>query len=85
MQLDSNPFFRKPITPWYDSSFACWILILIMLVVFVFAIFGIIISSNHQAFEKHVWFPGVLAFLSLFLVIKIFLRLRKRYQQPVTK
>jgi hypothetical protein len=24
MQLDQNPFFRKQITSWYDSNFACW-------------------------------------------------------------
>jgi hypothetical protein len=80
MQLDSNPFFRKAITPWYDSNFTCWTTIIVMLSVFAFAIVGIIVGSNNIIFEEHVWFPGFLAFLSLFLVIKIFLRLRKRSQ-----
>jgi hypothetical protein len=78
MQLDQNPFFRKAITPWYDSNFACWTLIFIMIFVFAFAIAGVFVSSANPNFHEHVWFPGFLAFLSLFLVIKIFFRLKRR-------
>ncbi|MBW2654151.1 MAG: hypothetical protein JRC91_04220 [Deltaproteobacteria bacterium] len=78
MQLDKNPFFRKTITPWYDSNFACWTLITILFFVVVFAIAGVFVGSDNPAFQEHVWFPGFLAFLSLFLVIKIFLRLKNR-------
>jgi len=80
MQLDPNPFFRKSITPWYDSSFICWALIIAMLFVFAFAIFGIVTAFNNINFIEHVWLPCFLAFLSLFLVIKIFFRLRRRFQ-----
>ncbi|RLC01201.1 MAG: hypothetical protein DRH34_09520 [Deltaproteobacteria bacterium] len=78
MQLDQNPFFRKTITPWYDSNFACWTLITLMLFVFVFAVAGIFVGSVNPNFYEHVWFPCFLAFLSLTLVIKIFLRLKRR-------
>jgi len=78
MQLDQNPFFRKAITPWYDSNFACWVLITLLCFVFVFAIAGIIVGSDNPNFQKHVWFPGFLAFLNLFLVVKIFFRLKRR-------
>ncbi|NOX33543.1 MAG: hypothetical protein GXP56_07370 [Deltaproteobacteria bacterium] len=78
MQLDQNPFFRKAITPWYDSNFACWLLIFIMVFVFAFAIVGVIVGSGNLDFKEHVWFPGFLSFLSLFLVVKIFFRLKKR-------
>jgi len=80
MHLDPNPFFRKSITTWYDSNFICWTLIIVMLFVFAFAIFGIVTAFNNINFIEHVWFPCFLAFLSLFLVIKIFFRLRKRFQ-----
>jgi len=80
MQLGKTLFFRKPITPWYDSNLACGILITIMIFVFAFAFVGIIVGSDNQNFVQHAWFPGLLAFLSIFLVIKIFLRLRKRSQ-----
>ena len=80
MQLDQNPFFRKAITSWYDSSLACWILIGMMFFVFVFALAGIMVASGEPGFGKHLWFPGLLAFLSGFLVLKVFIRLRIRSQ-----
>jgi len=39
-----------------------------------------VVGSSNMVFTEHVWFPGFLAFLSLFLVAKIFLRLKKRSQ-----
>jgi len=78
MQLNKNPFFRKPITPWYDSNYACWILIVCMILVFAFAFVGIFVGSMNPGFQEHVWFPSFLAFLSLFLVIKVTLRLKQR-------
>lgn len=78
MQLDPNPFFRKPITPWYDSNFSCWVLIGFMILVLAFALSGIFVGFTRPEFLKHIWFPSFLGCLSLFLVIKIFLRLRKR-------
>ncbi len=78
MQLDQNPFFRKAITPWYDSNFACWTLIISMMGVFAFAILGILEGIASPEFHRHIWFPSLLGGLSLFLVIKVFLRLRRR-------
>ncbi|MBT3176706.1 MAG: hypothetical protein HOG03_14590 [Desulfobacula sp.] len=78
MQLDQNPFFRKTITSWYDSNSACWTLIVIMVFIFIFAIAGIIVGSGNSSFHEHVWFPIFLAFLSLILVIKTFLRVKRR-------
>ncbi|WP_300455168.1 hypothetical protein [Desulfobacula sp.] len=78
MQLEQTLFFRKPITPWYDSTIACWTLITSMIFVFVFAIAGIFVGSGNPEFQEHVWFPGLLSFLSLFLVVKVFLRLKRR-------
>ncbi|MFH2058781.1 MAG: hypothetical protein ABIJ59_07765 [Pseudomonadota bacterium] len=78
MQLDPNPFFRKTITPWYDSNFTCWSLIIFMVFIFAFALSGILTGLGTPEFQKHIWFPAFLAVLSLFLAIKIFLRLRRR-------
>jgi len=57
MQLDQNPFFRKTITPWYDSIFACRILIWCMAIVFCFALAGGVVAAGHSEFSKHIWFP----------------------------
>jgi uncharacterized membrane protein YfcA len=80
MQLNKTPFFRKAITPWHDSNFACGIIITLMFLIFAFAVVGIIVGSNNPSFEQHAWFPGLLAFLSFFLAVKMLLRLRKRAQ-----
>jgi uncharacterized membrane protein YbhN (UPF0104 family) len=78
MQLDQNPFFRKAITSWYDSSFACWVVIVMMFFVFVFALAGVIVALGEPDFGEHLWFPGFLTFLSGFLVLKVFIRLKIR-------
>jgi hypothetical protein len=78
MQLDQNPFFRKSITPWYDSNFACWLVIAAMLPVFVFALGGILVAGNDPAFSPHSWFPSTLAAMSGGLALKVWLRLRRR-------
>ena len=78
MQLDQNPFFRKTITPWYDSNLACRLLIAVMVPVFVFAVGGILVAGNDPAFSAHTWFPSALGALSGFLALKVWLRLRAR-------
>ncbi|MDA3788995.1 MAG: hypothetical protein PF503_10965 [Desulfobacula sp.] len=78
MQLDQNPFFRKTITSWYDSNFVCQTIIVIMIFIFAFAIAGIIVGSGNPHFKEHVWFPAILAFLSLILAIKLFLKVKRR-------
>lgn len=80
MHLDQNPFFRKTITSWYDSSPACWILMGFLFLVFAFALTGMAVASADPALEEHVWFPGLLAFLAFFLKMKIFLRMRRRFR-----
>ncbi|MBU1340030.1 MAG: hypothetical protein KKE44_20190 [Proteobacteria bacterium] len=78
MRLDQNPFFRKTITSWYDSNFACWALITCMIFVIIFAVAGVMVGASNPSFQEHVWFPCFLAFLSFFLVVKIFFRLKRR-------
>ncbi len=78
MQLNNNPVFRKAIVPWYDSTPLCRATIFIMLLVFAFAVAGVIVAVNNLKFTGHLWFPVLLGCLSLFLVIKIFFRLRVR-------
>ncbi len=78
MQLDQAPFFRKTITPWYDSNFACWVLIWAMVLVFCFAVGGVIVANGTPWLAPHIWFPLLLAGLSGFLAVKVFLRLRMR-------
>ncbi|MEE4364971.1 MAG: hypothetical protein V2J08_13625 [Desulfotignum sp.] len=78
MHLDQNPFFRKSITPWYDTNPACWVVMGFLLLVFVFALVGMAVASADPALAEHAWFPGMLAFLAFFLTAKIFFRMRRR-------
>jgi len=78
MQVDQNPSFRKTITPWYDSNFACWVLIGSMVPVFCFAVGGVIVANNDPVLVPHVWFPFLLAGLSGFLAVKVYVRLKNR-------
>jgi hypothetical protein len=78
MQLDQNPFFRKAITPWYDSTFACWVLIASMAPVFAFAVGGILVATADPGFSPHTWFPATLGGLSVFLAVKVWFRLQNR-------
>ena len=76
MQLDQNPYFRKVITPWYDSNFSCWVLVVCMIIVFLFALSGMGVASALA--QEHAWFPGLLTFLSFYLALKVFFRVRQR-------
>ncbi|MCG8551739.1 MAG: hypothetical protein MI799_15160 [Desulfobacterales bacterium] len=78
MQLDQNPFFRKPITPWYDSNPACIILMVIMVPVMLFALVGIWMALTDSRLAGHAWFPGLLFGLSFFLIFKVYFRMKRR-------
>ncbi len=78
MQLDQNPFFRKPITPWYDSNPACKILMVLMVPVMAFAVVGFVMALTEPLFKGFAWFPATLFGLSFFLTVKVFLRMRRR-------
>ena len=80
MRLDQNPFFRRTIIPWYDSNLLCSIFIAICVVTLVFAVIGINVALANQAFSGFVWLPSSMAFLSLFVIIKILIKLIKRRQ-----
>ena len=78
MQLEQNPFFRKSITPWYDSNLSCILLIGFMILVFLFAVVGIFLGISNELFNEYTWFPGLLAGLSFFLIVKVYYRLKNR-------
>ncbi len=78
MQLDDNPFFRKPITSWYDSNFICRTVMAVTAFALIFGIAGIIIGFGTEEFQEYVWFPVLLSALSFFVLLKIALRMRYR-------
>ncbi len=80
MRLDQNPFFRRSIIPWYDSNLACSIFIVICLCTLIFSLIGIKVALTGPDFINFIWLPSLMVFLSLFVIIKIMLKLIKRRQ-----
>lgn len=78
MKIDPNPLFRKAITPWYDSSAACWMLLAAVLVIAVFSGVGISVAQSRPDYQQHLWVPITLLVLSLFVGGSIIYRLIKR-------
>ena len=75
MRLDQNPFFRKAIIPWNESNLSCWIFVTICAFALIFSMIGIKVALVNQAFTGFVWLPSFMAFLSLFVMIKILVKL----------
>ena len=80
MKLDQTPFFRKAIIPWYESNLLCWIFITICAFELIFSMIGIRVALVKQTFTGFVLLPSLMAFLSLFVMIKILVKLIKRRQ-----
>lgn len=82
MKLDSNPLFRKVITPWYDSIMVCVFLLVSISVVIIFSIIGWVVSRQVADYHAHTWVPVTLLILSLFVFVSIIARLIHRCLNP---
>jgi hypothetical protein len=79
LRSSQNPLFRKVIRPWYDSETACYLVILLMLLVIAFSLAGIDVTREHPQYQRHVWVPVVLLILSLGVILSTIIRLIRRY------
>ena len=85
MRIDQNPLFRKVIVPWYDSESACYIVIFIMVLVFLFGFAGISATRENIAYHEYVWVPVLLVLMSGRVIISTTIRLIKRYSRRFSK
>lgn len=69
MKLEENPVFRKKFTPWYDSSIAVEIRLIMAAAIFGFSSIGIQVVRETPSFSTFLWVPAVLAALSAILLI----------------
>jgi hypothetical protein len=53
MPSDKNPVFRKAVIPWYNSKTAYIIVIVFLLLVFLFAMVGIIITTIARLIKRY--------------------------------
>ncbi len=81
MRLDeSNPVFRGPIVPWYDSNVVCLTTIGVLLAVVGFGLIGIHVARKTPVYADYIWVPTLLVLLSAGVVLSITLRLVSRHR-----
>ncbi len=85
MPSEKNPVFRKAIIPWYNSTTVNIIVLIIMLLVLFFAIFGISVSQENSVYRGYVWVPALLLAMTIAIIITTTARLIKRHTQKSTK
>jgi len=85
MLYDQNPVHRKLITPWYDSRTVCLVVILSMLLVFLFALVGVLLAWENSLFREMIWLPALLALLSGIVILSTTVRLIKRWKYRYAK
>lgn len=79
MQINSNPFFRKNLVPWYDSDAVCGLIFLLMLLILIFGLIGIRVAWQSPVFHPHVWIPLLVTALSAGVGISTIIRLVRRH------
>ena len=84
MLYDQHPVHRKLIIPWYDSQVACLMVLLVMLLVFLFALIGISVTGESAAYHDKIWLPVVLLLLSGSVIVLTSIRLFKRWKHRLS-
>lgn len=83
MRYDQKPVHRKWITPWYDSTTACVIVMVVVSASLVFSFTGISVALDGNVHRGKIWLPVLLALLCMGVLASIGFRLarRIRYQR----
>ena len=77
--------FRKVIVPWYDSETACFIVIVLMALVFMFGFAGASAARENAAYQEYIWVPVLLMVMSGWVIVSTTIRLVKRYAYRYSK
>lgn len=85
MRYDEKPIYRKLIVPWYDSQKICLVVILLMLLVFLFALAGVSIVGESPEHRTKIWLPTLLLVMSASVIISTAARLIKRIRYRFSK
>ena len=85
MLYDEKPIYRKLIVPWYDSVSACFVVIIFMIIVFLFALTGLYVACEKIEHQEHIWVPSLLVLMSTWVFVLILIRLIRRYKHHSSK
>ncbi len=70
--------YRHKITPWHETLPVCWFFIIFSTVVFLFSLAGINVAGTTPAYIDYLWLPMLLAGLSLYIIIRVLIRIVKK-------
>lgn len=76
--MKERPVYREPLIPWYDSSPVCRILFWLLVPVLAFAFIGFHEALKTPDWKSHIWVPLALGLMSLFLMLRMVVRLHRR-------
>ena len=85
MRYDEKPIYRKLIVPWYDTQKTCLLVILLMFLVFLFALAGVSIAGESPQHRTMIWLPILLLVMSASVIISTAFRLIKRIRYRFSK
>lgn len=85
MLYDEKPIYRKLIVPWYDSVSACFVVIIFMIIVFLFALTGLYVACEKVEHQEHIWVPSLLVLMSTWVFVLTSIRLIRRYKHHSSK
>ena len=85
MRYDEKPIYRKLIVPWYDTQKTCLLVILLMFLVFLFALAGVSIAGEIPEHRTKIWLPILLLVMSASVIITTAVRLIKRIRYGFSK
>jgi hypothetical protein len=78
MRAGKAPLFRNVIVPWYDADTVCYSIMVLMVVILIFSIFGIAAAREVPAYRRYVWVPLLLAMMSAGVLASTIVRLVRR-------
>lgn len=79
IQLEKTPFFRKAYIPWYATTPACLIKVVVMLAIALFGLDGVKVARNFAPYMGFIWVPVLVVALSLMVVAVNLVRIIQRY------
>jgi hypothetical protein len=78
MKWQKNPSFRKGVTPWHRSDLACLLVSAFSAFVFYFSMEGVGVALEYEPYQRHVWVPILLLFLSGTILVGALFRILRR-------
>jgi len=78
MRVGKTPLFRNVIVPWYDADTVCYSIMVLMVIILIFSVFGVVAAREVPAYRGYFWVPVLLALMSTGVLVSTIVRLVQR-------